>query len=56
MWPKPTRIVCLRDFLVIQPTAKLRGCKQRSTTADITIIVPRFHGLFPTVHLATVCW
>ena len=30
-WRKLTRIVCLRDFCVIQPTLKLRGCKQRTS-------------------------
>ena len=28
MWPKLTRKVCFRDCCVIQPTPKLRGCKQ----------------------------
>ena len=28
MWPKLTRKVCFRDCRVIQPTPKLRGCKQ----------------------------
>ena len=60
MWPKLTRIACLRDFRVIQPTPKLRGCgvaKSQTRLSDFTFTF-HFHALEKEMatHSSVLSW